>query len=98
MVYWKLEDGKSYAIVGYDKKTGKLEKAVEIPLDVYRVIPKKGFLICDKNVYILIPSQESIYVLKVVSWQSADEFMKEIEKNDSISVNSSEKLNEQTKS
>lgn len=98
IVYWKLEDGKSYAIVGYDKKTGEIDRAIKIPLDVYNVIPKKGFLIEGNDVYVLIPSQENVYVLKVASWQSADEFMKEIEKNDSIPVNSSEKLNEQTKS
>ncbi|WPX10053.1 NHL repeat-containing protein [Anaerocellum danielii] len=97
-IFWKLEDGKSYTIAGYDKKTGEIDKVVKIPLSVYSVIPEKGFLVEDNDVYVLVPSQENVYVLKVTTWQSADEFMKELEKNDSISVNSSEKLNEQTKS
>ncbi|AZT90345.1 hypothetical protein ELD05_06645 [Caldicellulosiruptor changbaiensis] len=81
IVYWKLEDGKSYAIVGYDKKTGEIDRAIKIPLDVYNVIPKKGFLIEGNDVYVLIPSQENVYVLKVAYWQSADEFIKELEGN-----------------
>jgi len=99
IVYWKLEDGKSYAIVGYDKKTGEIERAIKIPLDVYSVIPEKGFLIEGNDVYVLIPSQENVYVLKVAYWQSADEFIKELEGNhDNFKNSSGGNLNEHAKS
>ena len=34
-----------------------------------------------EDVYVLIPSKENVYVLKVVHWQSADEFIRELEGN-----------------
>ncbi|WAM32822.1 M56 family metallopeptidase [Caldicellulosiruptor morganii] len=77
-IYWKLEDGKSYTIAGYDKKTGEIDRVVKIPLNVYSVIPEKGFLIEGNDVYVLVPSQKNVYVLKVATWQPADEFMKEL--------------------
>lgn len=54
IVYWKLEDGKSYVIVGYDKKIGEIDRVIKIFLDVYSVIFEKGFLIEGNDVYVLI--------------------------------------------
>jgi len=80
IVYWKLENKDGISIVGFDSESGKIERAVQIPLDIYYIIPQRPIVIDEGNVYVLVPSEKSVDVLTVTSWQSSEEFIKNIEK------------------
>lgn len=80
IVYWKLENKDGISIVGFDSESGKIERAVQIPLDIYYIIPQRPIVIDEGNVYVLVPSEKSVDVLTVTSWQSSEEFIKNTEK------------------